>query len=608
MTVTLPDVATESQTRVLTDDNASIDEPPIRVMALHALLYCERLYYLEEVEEIRVADFAVYAGRRLHDDVAPLDDESPEQRSVDVASERWGLFGKVDALRRRDGVWVAIEHKRGRCRRGPDNSPEAWPSDRIQAVAYAVLLEEGLNEPIPQARIRYHNDNVTVFVPIDDAAREDLRKAVERARELRRTTARPPVHENERMCVRCSLAPVCLPEEERLVELTKEDPCKDEDPSLARRANEDDPLFARRANVGDPEDEIKNEEIPRPRLFPSDRRKQSLHVVSHKAYVSRSGETLVVSIEDEKQKVPIQDIDAVVVHGFGQVTTQAIQLCSRHGVSVEWVTMGGQFVAGTTASSGRVQQRIRQYAALTQDDVRLRLTRQLVLAKVDTQLRYLLRGTRGDDAARATCHANIELMRETLKKIPVAGSADSLRGLEGIAAKSYFNSIPTLLVPSVADELRPAGRTKHPPRDRFNALLSFGYALIHTLVHRSLVAVGLEPAFGFFHQPRTSAHPLVLDVMEIFRTPLWEMPLIGSVNRGQWDITEDFQIFPGHVWLSEAGRKKAIQLFEQRLTESYKHPHTGQSMAYSRIVELEARLLEKEWTGCVGLFAQMRLR
>ncbi|MBC7816694.1 MAG: Dna2/Cas4 domain-containing protein, partial [Planctomycetaceae bacterium] len=86
-------------------------------MALHALLYCERLFYLEEVEEIRVADGAVYAGRRLHDEVVSLDDETPERRSVEVASVRWGLQGKLDAVRRRDGQWVVYEHKRGRCRR-----------------------------------------------------------------------------------------------------------------------------------------------------------------------------------------------------------------------------------------------------------------------------------------------------------------------------------------------------------------------------------------------------------------------------------------------------------------------------------------------------------
>src|SRR3954471_5162690 len=98
---------TQTATGPLTENSS----PPLRIMCLHALLYCERLFYLEEVEEIRVADAAVYAGRRLHDDVVPLDDESPEHRSVEVASEAWGILGKVDAVRRRDGHWVAYEHK-----------------------------------------------------------------------------------------------------------------------------------------------------------------------------------------------------------------------------------------------------------------------------------------------------------------------------------------------------------------------------------------------------------------------------------------------------------------------------------------------------------------
>ena len=574
MSVALPEPAAPVETSLL-------DEPPLRVMALHALLYCERLFYLEEVEELRVADGAVYAGRRLHDDVVPLDDESPEQRSMDVASEAWGLLGKVDAVRRRDGIWVAYEHKRGRCRRGDDNTPLPWPSDRIQAIAYAVLIEEELHEPVPEARIRYHADNVTAFVTIDDAARDDLRQAIARARELRRTVERPPVHVNEHFCRRCSLAPVCLPEEERLSSRPENATQAAEESTTAKTV---------------------------PTLFPSDRQRQTLHVVSHKAYVSRSGDTLVVTVENDKQTAPIQDVDALVIHGFGQVTTQAIQLCSRHDVAVLWLTAGGQFVAGTANSPGRVQQRIRQYAALTQDDVRLRLTRQLVHAKVETQLRYLLRGTRGDEKSRQACQQPIDRIRETLRKIPNAASADSLRGLEGMAAKSYFAAFPNLLSDHVSDEFRPSGRSKHPPRDRCNCLLSFGYALIQTLVHRSIVAVGLEPAFGFFHQPRTAAPPLMLDVMELFRTPLWEMTLVGSLNRGQWHPQDDFEIRRDHVWLSAAGHKKAIQLFEQRLQESYKHPHTGQSLSYARMVELELRLLEKEWTGCPGLFAQMRIR
>lgn len=563
---------------------ADLHLPPLRVMALHALLYCERLFYLEEVEEIRVADHAVYAGRRLHDEVASSEDETPELRSLEVASEAWGLLGKVDAVRQRDGHWVAIEHKRGRCRRGADNEVCPWPSDRIQAIAYAVLLEEALSEAVPQARVRYHADNVTATVVIDDDARDDLRRAIVRANELRQTTSRPPVATNEKLCTRCSLAPVCLPEEERLASERSEAEAEDTAP----------------------------EHSP-PKLFPANRERQTLHVTSRKAYVGRSSESLVVTAEDEngdevKQRVPIEEIDAVVIHGYGQVTTQAIHLCASRGIPVQWMTAGGRFAAGTTNSPGRVQQRIRQFTALSDVSIRLRLAKQLVHAKVETQLRYLLRMTRGDQAMRAVCQPHIERMRESLRKVPTAAADDSLLGLEGMAAKSYFACLPLMLVDQTPPKMRPQGRTKHPPRDRFNALLSFGYALVDTAVQRAALAVGLEPALGFYHRPRSAAAPLVLDVMELFRTTLWEMPLIGSVNRQQWDVQADFTITPGQVWLSPAGRSKAIALFEQRLEESHRHPHTGQSLSYVRMIELEMRLLEKEWSGCSGMFAQLRLR
>ena len=96
---------------------ASSPEPPLRVESLHAMKYCERLFYFQEVEQISVADPDVYAGRRLHDDVVPEDDVSPEKRSFQVSSETWGLTGKADAVRKRDGQWIAYEHKKGRCRR-----------------------------------------------------------------------------------------------------------------------------------------------------------------------------------------------------------------------------------------------------------------------------------------------------------------------------------------------------------------------------------------------------------------------------------------------------------------------------------------------------------
>jgi CRISPR-associated protein Cas1 len=576
----------------------TIDVVPLRVMSLHALLYCERLFYLEEVEEIRVADHAVYAGRRLHEEILPLDDESPEQRSIEVASEAWGIFGRVDAVRKRDGKWIAYEHKRGRCMRSDQNEVLAWPSDRIQVIAYAVLISEYFSENVSEGRVRYHADNVTATVKIDDQAISELKLAVQRARQLQESTMRPEVASNERLCNRCSLAPICLPEEERLGRQPNTDVMHENVLKVQEQTSTTD-LNASGVRV--------------PKLFPSLRNKQTIHVCAPKARIGRSNQTLLIESENKggqsvTQKIPIQDIDAIVIHGYGQITTQAVHLCSYHGVSVQWMSFGGTYIAGTTSSPGRVQQRIRQYKALDDEPTKLRLARSLVHAKIEMQLRYLLRSTRGARGNRENVRKEIEAMRQAVKGSLGAESTQSLLGFEGMAARAYFAALPSVLSSSVPSELVPNGRSKHPPLDRFNALLSYGYSLLFGLVERTALSIGLEPSFGFYHRPRSSAPPLVLDVMELFRTNIWEIPLIGSVNRLQWHVDDDFTVTKQKIWLSDSGRRKALALFEERLNETHSHPHTGQSMAYARLVELELRLLEKEWSGFPGLFAKLRLR
>src|SRR2546430_1815686 len=165
---------------------------PLRIMSLHALAYCERLFYLEEVEEMRVADERVYAGRRLHvelekkesqrkgnvmvrpevlrrrknlikaekNEKAPWEaqaeeDSEGEPLQLSLESAKWGLTGKVDCLKRRDGMLIPYEHKRGRSARSADNKPEAWASDRLQVIAYAALVrsEEHTSELQSQSNL-----------------------------------------------------------------------------------------------------------------------------------------------------------------------------------------------------------------------------------------------------------------------------------------------------------------------------------------------------------------------------------------------------------------------------------------------------------------------
>lgn len=577
----------------------------LSVHSLHALAYCERLFFLEEVERVRVADERVYAGRTLHVEIER--DEDDEVFNLSFESEQYGLIGKVDCIRKRDGNIIPYEHKRGKSARSMDGKPDVWASDRLQIIAYCLLVEENLGITILEGRVRYHADNVMVRVAINEQARADFAAHLARAKELQTSIERPAVAENERLCVKCSLAPVCLPEEARLAE------------RLAASDAETE---------GHGETEIGFAASPRLhisssgllRLFPAEDDRQILHILTNGAKVGRKGDQLEVwSPEtEEKQVYPVQEIGQVVIHGFAQITTQALRLCAERNLGVHWIGYGGHYMGAWSSGQGSVQRRIRQYAALTNQDFCLALAKRLVEAKVKMQLGFLLRASRETGREVEDVKTSIEHIRKLLSPLNRTDNPDSLRGFEGSIGAGYFKALPHLVSDEAGDAMKPDGRNRRPPRDRCNALLSYGYALLLKDITNAILTVGLDPCLGFYHTPRSQAHPLALDLMEIFRVPLVDLPVIGSINRRQWDETEDFTIAGRQVWLSDSGRKKFIQIYERRKADQWKHPVIGYSLSYSRHLELEVRLLEKEWTDKLsstdtnlepkGLFARMRLR
>lgn len=549
----------------LIDFPAQIDSDLIRVSALHALAYCPRLFYLEEVEELYTENAAIFAGRRLHTELEKQEGE--EWEDLFLESEELGLRGRVDALRTRDGQIIPYEHKRGRSARDLDNQPQAWESDRLQILAYAYLVETALGIPIPEGRIRYHADNVLVHVPLDDAGRQAVRQAIEQARLLRQSPLRPPITDNERLCAGCSLAPVCLPEEARLAHDREWQPI---------------------------------------RLFPEDDERQCVHILEPGARVGRSGSRLKVTYRNQSEEfISAQQTGQIVLHSFSQISTQAIHFCAEQYIGIHLISGGGRYVGSLDPRHGSIQRRIRQYQALSNPEMCLRLARKLVRCRGQSQRKFLMRlgSQRSPEVEQA-----IEQMKRLLKQVDQADSLSSLLGLEGNLAALYFAALPHLLSDAVPEEMRFSGRNRRPPKDRFNALLGFGYALLLKDVMNAILTVGLEPALGFYHQPRSQAHPLALDLMEIFRVPLVDMPVVASVNRRQWDPDADFTVRGQQVWLSEEGRKKMIRIYEERKREKWKHPVTHYSLTYCRLIELEVRLLEKEWNGEADLFGNLVVR
>lgn len=537
----------------------------VSVAGLHALAYCERLFFLEEVEQIRIADAAVFAGRALHAENEARDVEG-ELRELSLESDRLGIMGRLDVLRRKSGAVVPYERKRGRCCKEA-RGKTAWRTDRIQVGAYALLVEEALGQSVDEALVRYHADNVTVTVPIDDSLRTEVVQAIARARALRVQVERPPVTENERLCARCSLAPACLPEE-------------------GRRAAD--------------------EEFRPIRLFPPHQERMTVHVAEPGARVGRSGDQLVVEGTD-KRRLPIAEVGAVVLHGYAQISTQAIRMCTEKDVMVHWVSMGGTLVGSLAPSAQPAQRHLRQFKALSDDDVCLGLAKKLVTAKVESQLRFLLRATR-DEGRSAVVVDAIEQIRMSIRRVADAGGADVLRGLEGNAASAYFSAMPGLLGGELDARLRFVGRSRRPPKDRVNALLGYGYGMLYREVLGAILAVGLHPGVGFFHRPRSAAHTLALDLMELFRVSIVDMAFVAALNRRTFEADGDFSDTAVGVFLSASGRKKAIEVFERRKGDVWKHSAVGYSLSYARMIELEVRLLEKEWCGEAGLFATQRIR
>ncbi len=325
--------------------------------------------------------------------------------------------------------------------------------------------------------------------------------------------------------------------------------------------------------------------------------------------MGRSRSELAVAERDQKKvKVGIRQVSDVVLHGYAQITTQAMRLCADEGVPVHFLTGTGAYLGVFAGGSGSVQRRIRQFRALSELDFAHSMARQLTTGKIEMQLRHVLRASRKESALRATVEGPIASIRGGLQGAREAADRDSLMGYEGAAARAYFKAISGLVAPAAGGEMVPIGRTRRPPRDPFNALLSFGYGLLYRDVVGAILRVGLDPAFGFFHRPRSTAFPLALDLMELFRVPIVDMAVLGAVNRRTFDVIEDFSVAGPQVWLSESGRKKFIAVYERRKHEEYRHPAIGYTLSYARMIELEARLLEKEWSGEPGLFAKLRLR
>lgn len=330
----------------------------------------------------------------------------------------------------------------------------------------------------------------------------------------------------------------------------------------------------------------------------------TLYVTTPDAYLRLEGDTVCVMIEEEKRlQVPLHHLSAFVLFDHVMLSPALLGRCAEDGRSVVWLKRSGRFNARLEGPvSGNILLRQAQFRAADDGVQTLAVARAVVAGKLRNSRQILMRGARETDdvAEKDTLVRAAKLLANQIRKIPSAGDLDTLRGLEGDAARLYFEALPQVMKASVRADFPFDCRSRRPPRDRFNALISFLYALVMSDCRSALDAVGLDPQLGFLHAVRPGRPALALDLLEEFRAPLADRLALTLINRGQLQTRDFDQRDGGAVLLNDSGRKTVIAAYQTRKQEAIAHPVLQQSVPIGLLPHLQARLLARFLRGDVS--------
>lgn len=321
----------------------------------------------------------------------------------------------------------------------------------------------------------------------------------------------------------------------------------------------------------------------------------TLYILTPETYLFLQNEAITVKVGGvEKVRVPAHTISSIFCFGNVTVSTPLIAFCGQRGISLVFLSEYGRFYGRIQGPvQGNILLRRLQFAALDDLVLSARLARSFLLGKLVNSKEFLLRARRERKEADDCFSPAIQKIAAIAGQLRECVSIDSMRGLEGAAAAAYFSALPAMLT---ADGLRFDGRSRRPPEDPVNALLSFLYTLLKNDVQSALEGVGLDPAAGFLHTLRPGRPALALDLMEELRAPLCDRLAVALINRGQ--ITpKSFEQLTPPVVLTEAGRKTVISAWQKRKQETILHPFLQETIPIGLIAHTQAQLLARVLRG-----------
>ena len=321
----------------------------------------------------------------------------------------------------------------------------------------------------------------------------------------------------------------------------------------------------------------------------------TLYITSENAYLSKERETFVVEVDHEKVfQAPIHSIENIVCFGFKMLTPALMASCAENNVGVSFLSETGRFLARVSGpQKGNVLLRKAQYAIADSELESLKVARPIVAAKVANYRNLLMRHERNHpDEATDAVERVASMMAQRLAEIERSESLDAVRGHEGECAALYFGVVSSLIT-SQTEDFAFRQRSKRPPLDRANALLSFLYAILANDVRSALETTGLDPQVGFLHQLRPGRPSLALDIMEEFRAYLGDRVMLNLVNLKQVN-KDDFEIREsGEVRMSDSARKTVITAYQKKKQEEITHPFLGEKTTIGMLPHIQALLLAR---------------
>ena len=322
----------------------------------------------------------------------------------------------------------------------------------------------------------------------------------------------------------------------------------------------------------------------------------TLYVTIPHAYLSKDGETVLVQVERETRlRVPIHTLEGIVCIGLVSLSPALMGFCAEHNVGVSYLSEHGRFLARIQGPiHGNVLLRREQYRRADDVGASSAVARSVLLAKVANSRSSLLRAAR--ERTSASLDAACAQLGQSLRLLESADSLDTLRGVEGDAAQTYFAVFDEMILHQKEDFFFHE-RGRRPPLDNVNALLSFLYVLLAHDVASALESVGLDPAVGFLHRDRPGRASLALDLMEELRPVLADRLALTLINRRQVSAAGFLHSDSGGVTMNDATRKEVLMAWQFRKQEEILHPFLNERIPFGLVPHAQALLLARYLRG-----------